>query len=447
MVCDQGKLSQAVSTVSGMALAEVPPISDQPDTGFEGLGEAISDAGASLDSMDGFTLGEAVQDLVRLRSRLEAVELHALARYRDSADWAADGYKTPNAWLRDRCRLPKPVAAKRLGIATKLRAMPITFAAFAAGDITIDHADRLGRAAAARPNHFGDAEALLVDNARRLQFADFNKTVVRFEELTDPDPNPEPCLLSGSRKLHASRLLDGMGRIDAWLDKTGFTTFHAELRRLETQLFEADWAEAASIHGDAVSLDQLARTSEQRRADALVLMAERSSATPPDATPPAPLVIVHIDWATFTHELNRHFDLTNDPHDPTAPRLCELADGTAISPALAVELALQGHIRRLVIDAPKIKLEYGRKARFATGVLRELIQIRDRTCTGPGCDTPATKCDIDHIEEWQHGGQTNHDSLNCKCGWHHEWKHRFHITRNPDGTWKWHRTNDPPPAN
>ena len=438
-----------------MALAEVTPVRDIGEVGFQAdveealrrLEAAVDEARGALDSLDGLQLGEVAQRVVELRPQVEALELEALARYRDSLDWAADGYKSPNAWLRAVCRLPKAAAGKRLALARKLKAMPATAASFAAGRITIDHVDRLGKAATARPEHFADAEALLVGNAERLQFADFAKTVARFEELTDPEPDPDPDPTKPKRKLHSSRLLDGMGRVDGWLDKVGFSTFDNELRRLEQQLFDEDWAAAKAEHGDDVSVDKLARTPEQRRADALVLMAERSASTPSDAKPPKPLVVVHIDWDTFTRALDDEFDIPVDPLDPTAPVLSELADGTPISPTLAIKLALRGHVRRLVLDTPKVKLEYGRKARLATGVLRELIQVRDRHCTGPGCDTPATQCEVDHVTEWQDDGQTNACDLDCKCRWHHRWKHRFHITRDPaTGHTAWHRSTRPPPV-
>ncbi len=417
------------------------------DAAFATLTAAIADVRSALDTLDGVGLGEASRDLVVARSQLESVELEAVGRYRDSLDWAADGYKSPTAWMRAMCRLPKGAAGKRLALARKLKSMPLTTASFADGRITIDHVDRLGKAVTRRPEHFGDAEQLLVQNAERLPFGDFCKTVDRFEELTDPDPQPDPDPTMAKRKLHSSRLLDGMGRVDAWMDKVGYTAFDTELRRLEQQLFDEDWAAAKAEHGDDVSLDKLTRTPEQRRADALALMAERSASTPADAKAPRPLVIVHMDWDTFQRALDGEFDLPVDPFDPTSPVLCELDDGTPISPTHAVRLALRGHVRRLVLDAPKVKIEYGRKARLATGVLRELIQVRDRHCTGPGCDTPAAQCEIDHLTEWQDDGETNACDLDCKCKWHHRWKHRFHIARDPaTGVTTWHRTTKPPPV-
>ena len=61
-----------------------------------------------------------------------------------------------------------------------------------------------------------------------------------------------------------------------------------ELNRLERQLFDADCAEANERLGRRPRLDELARTSAQRRADALVEMATRSAAARPRASAPPP---------------------------------------------------------------------------------------------------------------------------------------------------------------
>ena len=53
-----------------------------------------------------------------------------------------------------------------------------------------------------------------------------------------------------------------------------------ELNRLEHDLFEADCAEAKERLGRTARIDELARTSGQRRADALVEMAHAQPQRP-----------------------------------------------------------------------------------------------------------------------------------------------------------------------
>jgi hypothetical protein len=62
-------------------------------------------------------------------------------------------------------------------------------------------------------------------------------------------------------------------------------------------------------------------------------------------------------------------------------------------------------------------------------VLRAAVEARDDTCTFPGCDTPATRSDLDHIEPFDHDhtagtgaglrGQTNAHNLHALCRRHH----------------------------
>jgi len=56
-----------------------------------------------------------------------------------------------------------------------------------------------------------------------------------------------------------------------------------------------------------------------------------------------------------------------------------------------------------------------------------LVIDRDVTCTFPGCRTPAVRCDLDHIEPFDHrspesGGRTVEDNLHALCRHHHRLK-------------------------
>ena len=60
--------------------------------------------------------------------------------------------------------------------------------------------------------------------------------------------------------------------------------------------------------------------------------------------------------------------------------------------------------------------------------LRHLIQIRNPSCTGPGCRRPATRCDLDHVTPYQHGGKT------CECNLHPACRHNHHTKQTPGWT-------------
>ena len=57
--------------------------------------------------------------------------------------------------------------------------------------------------------------------------------------------------------------------------------------------------------------------------------------------------------------------------------------------------------------------------------LRHLIQIRNPTCTGPGCRRPATRCDLDHATPYDRGGRTCECNMHPLCRWHHRAKQTY----------------------
>ncbi|HEY1118567.1 MAG TPA: DUF222 domain-containing protein, partial [Acidimicrobiales bacterium] len=115
------------------------------------------------------------------------------------------------------------------------------------------------------------------------------------------------------RRAHCSRTFDGSTRLDALFDPVGGASFRQELERLEAQLYESDWADAKERGGGTASVLDLDRTPAQRRHDALVLMAKRSAALPEGNPHPRPLVTVLVG-------------------EETLARLCELSDGTVLTP-------------------------------------------------------------------------------------------------------------------
>ena len=83
------------------------------------------------------------------------------------------------------------------------------------------------------------------------------------------------------------------------LDPISGSIVASELNRLEHDLFEADCAEAKERLGRTARIDELARTSGQRRADALVEMATRSRTAPAEGIRPAPLFSIFVGYETM----------------------------------------------------------------------------------------------------------------------------------------------------
>lgn len=98
-----------------------------------------------------------------------------------------------------------------------------------------------------------------------------------------------------------------------------------------------------------------------------------------------------------------------------------------------------GTWRRLLTDAAGQVIDYGRTRYRPPTALADLVRVRDRTCRFPGCRRPATRCELDHRRDWDHGGTTSDTNLHLLCTRHHHLKHEagWTVHREPDGTTVW----------
>jgi hypothetical protein len=71
--------------------------------------------------------------------------------------------------------------------------------------------------------------------------------------------------------------------------------------------------------------------------------------------------------------------------------------------------------------------------------LRHLLEIRNATCTYPGCRRPATRCDQDHAVPYASGGLTCECNLGPRCRRHHRAKQaaRWRLTQPTPGEQTW----------
>ena len=119
-------------------------------------------------------------------------------------------------------------------------------------------------------------------------------------------------------------------------------------------------------------------------------------------------------------------------YETFAGPICELFDGTVITPGQLVPLLTEADIERVVFEpASRDITDIGQHRRFYTGALRRVLEIRDRGCTFPGCDEPIERCEGDHITPWSQGGPTTLANGQLQCGFHN--KRRNHERPPPAG--------------
>ena len=128
-------------------------------------------------------------------------------------------------------------------------------------------------------------------------------------------------------------------------------------------------------------------------------MAERSAAKPPDATEARVLLQVLIG-----HE--------------SVERLCELSNGTVLTPGQVLPVLDRADVERVIFDGPSKVIDVGVRRRLFTGATRTAVHARDRGCTHPSCDEPLDRCQIDHVVPWSRGGLTVQANGEDKCRFH-----------------------------
>ena len=131
------------------------------------------------------------------------------------------------------------------------------------------------------------------------------------------------------------------------------------------------------------------------------------------------------------------------PATPTEVAEVRIGARSVAVPAMtAWALAAGGTWRRLITDpANGTVLDVGRTRYRPPAGLADLVRARDRACVFPTCQTPACRCDIDHLTAWSQGGTTSLNNLATLCEAHHRLKHTpgWALTRDQaSGTLSWH---------
>jgi len=351
--------------------------------------------------------------------------------------FVTDGFRTGKHWLRHRARLSRPEAFRRIQSARMHRRLRGWSDAAEVGDVGVAQSQLMAQVAA---NPRIDDQLLaaqadeLLDDAIGLPYAEFEARARRWEMLADPVGTAE-----ASERLRTTRGAtlvarpDGGWTLTARFDDIGGEEFNNVLSHFTSAEAEFDWAEAAqTCDGDSSSPLALRRTEPQRRADALLNIANAAAACPPDGVRPVPTLDYLIDDETFDaafHEqpvpLERYRDV-----------VCRTNTGRPLDPHEVVKLVYWAEIRRAVLDPRGVIINLGRKRRCFTGAARSAAQLLALGCDWPGCDVPARRCQIDHAQSWAHHGTTDQSNGRCNCGWHNRLKeHGYRVHRDHAGTW------------
>jgi len=117
--------------------------------------------------------------------------------------------------------------------------------------------------------------------------------------------------------------------------------------------------------------------------------------------------------------------------------------GTLLGGLTTGELVTPDTVRRWACDATIIPtvlnscgeaVDLGRAERFFTPAQIKRLWLRDRHCTYPGCDAPASWTDAHHLIHWADGGASDLNNAALLCQRHHTTVHtqRYHGWIEPD---------------
>ncbi|MEO6651064.1 MAG: DUF222 domain-containing protein [Ilumatobacteraceae bacterium] len=312
------------------------------------------------------------------------------------------------------------------------------------GRLPLAHANEIARAAA-NPrvgDLIGDVTGFLATESQRLEYDDFRVLVRRWEVITDVDgAHQEFEAGDDARNAHVT-VFDGVGHVDAQFGAADAAEAKEIFDRFCDTEFLADWEHTRAELDDDVCKAALPRTDAQRRADALIAIFRAAASAPPGSRRPVPTLNVMMDASTFEEMLIRIgvFPAPLAPAEPSSmllrDRRCETTTGIAVDPILAVKIAFEGHVRRVVCDSSGAVIDLGRRQRLFRGSAREAVMLHSRRCIHPGCRVRVGNCDADHLTEFGRGGSTCPDNGGPMCRRHNLRKNAGYTThRDVSGHW------------
>jgi hypothetical protein len=357
---------------------------------FQLLRTAI-DLLAQVDPSDLATaeLEEECLELQRQRHRLNGIASQLLNQWQSSGVWGFDGSRSAASRLARETRSGITACRRELRRAHAAGQLHIVTEAIIDGSLSAEHLDLFAAVRTpARAEAMDRDQQQLVDSCRNLNFADARKLLAYWATTHDDmQPVPEAPQPEQTSHLFLSETFEGTWALDATLDPLSGGIVATELSRLERLLAGQDAAAG------------VVRTPSQRRAAALVDMAQRSASLSEGSPPARPLFTVLVGADTLN-------------------RLCELAEGTVLSPGQLVPWLGRADIETVLFDGPHTVISVSRKRRF-TGAIRRAIEVRDRRCTHPSdCDVPAPRCDVDHIIPYAEHGPTSQFNGRLQCPTH-----------------------------
>jgi hypothetical protein len=349
-------------------------------------------------------------EITELTAHLDAgtYRLLSLIRELDECDvWGNWGLGSCAHWLNWKCGIGFNAAREKVRVAHALASLPLISEAFRKGAVSYSKVRAMTRVATP------ENEDYLLEIARHGTAAHVEKLVRAYRGVQREEERERANRQEEERGLIYYHEEDGSLVIKVRLpSEEGAVVMKAIEAAVEVMREdEAESGREKLSTGDvsAVTRRLDAEAIAERRADALVLMAETllAGGVKPLKGGEKYQVVVHVSAEALSE---------------SAPGRCELESGPYLAADTARRIGCEASLVTIVEDDEGEPLDVGRKTRAIPPSIERALRTRDRGCRFPGC-TRERFLDAHHIEHWAQGGETKLANLALLCRWHHRLVH------------------------
>ena len=330
-------------------------------------------------------LEDRLADLCGHRNTLDALLVQLVAEALETGAWEMDGIVSPSHWLAWKAGLSSAHAQQLVTVAKRRGELPVTFAAFDAGELSLDQVVPI----ATRAPRWADAE--LCGFAKLATVTQLRRVLRSYDFPPDPTADGDDQPAERSEPVELLSLWHGDGgrwELRGELDADHGAILNTALREAQDALFQRDGTVASKV-------------------EALVEIANRSLDT---VTDPA---------RRDRYRVHVHLDMDNTMIDGLGYRL----------PAWLRDLICCDTILSTVNQQGGLPVSVGRAQRSVPERTRRLVILRDRGCRVPGC-TADQFLHVHHVIHWDPNdgaGPTDTSNLACLCPRHHRLHHRGRL--------------------
>lgn len=361
-------------------------------------------------------------EIAELSAHIQAATYRLLTLIRefdDRAGWNT-GFRSCAHWLNWRTGLDIGAAREKVRVAHALADLPEISEAMRRGRLSYSKVRALTRVATT------ETEAELLEFALTGTAAHVERLVRAWRRVDRLEAMGEGRRQREQRYLRTWHDEDGILVVQARLTPEMGAVFLKAIEAAGEVLFKE-----GQSGGSGDSREQADLPHEQRRADALELVAESAleGGLDPGTAGDRYQVVVHVQGdADVSAETSRR------ETESRALRSGELETGTRVSAETSQRLLCDSGRVVMRNDSDGKVLDVGRKTRTVHPALRRALRHRDGGCRFPGCGLQI--CDAHHVRPWAEGGDTSLENLLLLCRHHHRALHEggFRVELGSDGS-------------